>query len=332
MQFLDFSALEHNALYFKNLLGGSRLCAVVKNDAYGHGIAHVARYLDNVVDCFAVGSIDEARQIGFVSKDVLILIPQGLANTQTAINDDYILSLDSFETLNTILAACAKTDRAARVHIKLDSGMSRLGFKPSDVEKLVFALRKNPQIAVEGVYSHFYNGNTVDCDKQLGVFLPCAQVIESALNKRLIKHIANSGGALLSNRYHLDMARIGLGLYGYGDDNLIPVKTARAKVVAVKDVCKGDVVGYGANFKADCNLRIAVVNVGYAHGFARTLTGSQVLVNGVKCRTVAVCMAMIMVDVSKAVVEVGDEVTLLGKGVNISNDVVSVYELLCNLK
>lgn len=332
MQFLDFSALERNAKYFRNLLGGSRLCAVVKNDAYGHGIVHVARYLDNIVDCFAVGSVDEARQIGFVSKDILILIPQGLSDAKAAIKGDFILSLDSFETLGTILSACKKADKTARVHIKVDSGMSRLGFKPSDVDKLVFALCKNPQIVVEGVCSHFYADNVLDCNRQFDTFLPCAQSIETALNKRLIKHISNSGGALLSNSYHLDMARIGLGLYGYGNENLIPVKTVRAKVVAVKDVCKGNVVGYGANFKADRDIRIAVVNVGYANGFVRALVGSQVLVNGFKCRTIAVCMAMIMIDVSDAAVSVGDDVTLLGKGVNISNDIVSVYELLCNLK
>lgn len=331
MQTLDFSALEHNAVFFKKLLGNSKLCAVVKNNAYGHGLIHIARYLDGIVDCFAVGSVDEAKQIDFVSKDILLLLPQNNDNTIEAIRRKIILSVDSFETLNTVSAAAKKMQTFARVHIKIDSGMSRLGFKPNDIEKLVNRLPNYPEIVVEGVYSHFYGDNAAQCDKQRAVFLPCAVRLENALNKQLTKHIANSNGALISTKYHLDMARIGLGLYGYGNDDLIPVKTVTAKVIAVKTVSAGDVVGYGAKYVTPHSGRIAVLNVGYAHGFSRALVGSQIKINGRYCKVVAVCMAMIMVDVSDVDAKAGDIATLLGNGVNAANDVVSIYELLCNL-
>lgn len=332
MQIMDFSALEHNALFFKKMLGNSKLCAVIKNNAYGHGIVHVARYLDNIADYFAVGSVVEAKQISFVKKDILLLLPQNPADIPDAIRLGCVLTVDSFATLNAIVAAAADLRTTARVHIKIDSGMSRLGFRQNDIENLVLELLKRSEVAVEGVYSHFYGENNIQCDKQLGAFLPCAEAIETALNKRLIKHIANSSGALLSSKYHLDMARIGLGLYGYGNENLLPVKSVTSKVISVKNVTAGEVVGYGAKYISPVNSCIAVLNVGYAQGFSRSLAGTQIEINGRKCLVVAVCMAMIMADVTGLDVKVGDTATLLGGGVNTENNVVSIYELLCNLK
>lgn len=332
LQLLDFSALEHNARFFKNLLGSAKLCAVVKNDAYGHGIVHVARYLDNLADCFAVGSADEAEKLSFTNKDILILLPQSEESTVIATRKGYVLTVDSFETLDVVKRVANRLDAKIRVHIKLDSGMSRLGFTAKDVEKLCGALKDNSLIGVEGVFSHFYGENVSDCDKQYAEFIPLAKRVEKAVNKRLVKHIANSAGTLLSRKYCLDMARVGLGLYGYGNPNLIPVKTVTAKVISVKNVKKGDVVGYGAKYIARRDIRVATLGVGYAQGFARSLVGADVLINGVKRKVIAVCMAMIMVDVDDDEVNVGDNVTLLGSGVNIANDAVSIYELLCNLK
>lgn len=333
MQTLDFSALNNNAQFFKGILGASRLCAVVKNNAYGHGIEHIARFLDNAVDFFAVGCAAEAKQINFVTKDILILLPQDEASTAVAIESGYILTVDSFSTLQTVYKVAAKLRQCARVHIKFDSGMSRLGFGQNDIEKLTFILAGHTELSVEGVYSHFYAENIHACDKQLSAFLPCTETLEKALNKSLIKHIANSGGALLDKKYHLDMARIGLGLYGYGDERLSPVKTVTARVVSVKTVKAGSVIGYGGHCIVARDTQVAVLNVGYAHGFARSLVGSQVALNGASCTVLAVCMAMIILDVEETVdVNVGDTATLLGNGVNVSNGSVSVYELLCNLK
>lgn len=332
MQYLDFSALEHNALFFNKILGESKLCAVVKNDAYGHGIAHTARYLSKTVDCFAVGSVLEAKQIAFVDKDILVLLPQNETDTLLALRHGFILSADSVHTLETIRQAAIRLRLPARVHIKIDSGMSRLGFKTNEIKYLLGQLKSCDSITVEGVYSHFYGENTTDCDKQLSEFLPCAAAIEGALSKQLVKHIANSAGVLLSQRYHLDMARVGLGLYGYGDESLIPVKTVKAKVIAVKNICAGDVAGYDARYVAPRDGRVATLGVGYAQGFSRALVGSRVLINGVRCAVVAVCMGMIIVDVVDVNVNVGDDAVLLGRGVDVSNDDVSIYELLCNLK
>ena len=274
----------------------------------------------------------EAQQIDFVSHDILILLPQDEANAATAIMHGYVLTADSFATLDAINNATRKLQRNARVHVKIDSGMSRLGFGQNDIEKLLIYLQSHPQIVVDGVYSHFYGENTAQCNKQLDAFIPCAQAVEEALNRRLIKHIANTSGALLDSKYHLDMARIGLGLYGYGCDKLSPVKMVTAQVVAVKDIKANSAVGYGPKCIVARDTKVAVLNVGYAHGFVRSLAKSVLRINGANCKVLAVCMAMIIVDVSGVDVRVGDVATILGDGVNIANDSVSVYELLCNLK
>lgn len=332
MQTLNFYALEHNAKYYKEMLGNTKLCAVVKNDAYGHGIVHVARFLDGIVDCFAVGSASEANRIDFVHNDILILLPQNKTETEIAVRKGYILTLDSFETLNTILNVAEELRLKARVHIKVDSGMSRLGFASEDITDLIDCLQRSASICVEGVYSHFYGESIEQCNRQLNVFLPCAEAVESAFGKSIVKHIANSVGVCLSDRYHLDMARVGLGLYGYGNIKLVPVKTFTAKIIALKNVRAGEVVGYGAKYVAGMNMNIAVADVGYAQGIARALVGSYVRINNKLCPIVAVCMAMIMLDVSDIGVQIGDELKLLGEGVDMSNEHVSIYELLCSLK
>ena len=333
MQTLDFSALEHNALYYKKLLGNSKLCAVVKNDAYGHGAVHVARYLDGIVDFFAVGNVDEAARIDFVSRDVLLLLPQPRVATDEAVRRGFVLSVDSLQTLQTVIDSSNRLAIPARIHIKIDSGMTRLGFRYDELTGVILRVQRCPRLAVEGVYSHFYGETVASCDKQLNAFLPCAEVLEKAFCKTLVKHIANSRGALLSSKYRLDMARIGLGLYGYGNSDCIPVKTVTANVIAVKDVEAGEAVGYGAKYVAQRRRRIAVVDVGYARGFSRALVGVQIKINGRLCSVVAVCMAMIMVDVTDVEnVCVGNVATLIGDGVDASNGLVSVYESLCNLR
>ena len=331
MQVIDYNAIEKNAQHFKQILGNAKLCAVLKNNAYGHGLVHVARHLAEIVDCFAVGSVDEAEQILFLNKDTLILLPQNRRNTARAIKNGNILTVDSFATLDLVDSEARKLKQNARVHIKFDSGMSRLGFKRNEIDGLLTRL-KSAQMYVEGVFSHFFGDTVVDCDKQFNYFVDCANVMEKSLGRQLIKHIANSGAALLSQKYHMDMARIGLGLYGYGDSNLMPAKSVYADVIAVKSVEAGSVAGYGAIHFCQHDTRIAVLNVGYATGFARTLRGAKIKIGEQQFPVVAICMAMTLVDVKNAEIAVGDVATLLGDGVNIANDNVIIYELLCNLK
>ena len=331
MQVIDYDAIIKNAEFFRRRLTRSKLCAVLKNNAYGHGITNVARRIVELVDCFAVGCVDEADKIAFLQKDILILLPQNPRNAEKAIKAGYIVTVDSFVTLKIVDSAARTVGKKARVHLKIDSGMSRLGFDLSQLDELIANL-KNSAITVEGVFSHFYGDKIVECDRQLECFEKCLSVLRTALNEPLTAHIANTGATLLSNKYHLDMARIGLGLYGYGDNELLPSKKVYADVIAVKSVSAGSVVGYGAKYKCERESKIAVLNIGYANGLQRRLVGSNVAINGQKRPIVAICMAMSMLDVTDIDVNVGDTAVLLGDGINISNDEVIIYELLCNLQ
>ena len=125
MQYVNYGAIIKNAQYFKQILGDSKLCAVVKCDAYGHGLERVASCLCDIADCFAVNDVLEGQKIARYGRDVLILLPQDARNTKIAIENRFILTLDSFDTLQ-ILKQFSKY--FVRVHIKIDSGMSRLGF------------------------------------------------------------------------------------------------------------------------------------------------------------------------------------------------------------
>lgn len=331
MQKIDFNALIKNVEYFKRNIGNSKLCAVVKNDAYGHGLERVARYIAPVIDYFAVGNVDEAECISFLGKDTLILIPQNQVNTSKAIKLGCLLTVESFVTLLRVLDEAGKLGKVARVHIKIDSGMSRLGFTKQEIPKLLKILENVSSLAVEGVFSHFWGEKTVSCDKQLDYFIDCAEILQRGLNRHLIKHIANSSATLLNSKYHLDMVRVGLGLYGYGNDNICAVKTITSNVVAVKRVSAGEVVGYGGKYVCEKDTNIVVIDVGYAHGLSRTLVGSKVLIGEKLCEIIAICMAMSMVEIGDSKANIGDEVTLVGNGVNMSNDKVIIYELLCNL-
>ena len=331
MQKIDYNAIKKNVEFFRKLIGESKLCAVLKNNAYGHGLEHVARHIVQLVDCFAVGNINEAEQIQFLSKDILILLPQSLRSAEKAIKARFILTLDSFETLEVIKRAASNVGLRARVHIKIDSGMSRLGFNYSQLHELISALQA-PELCVEGVFSHLYGDSAADCDMQLEYAVRCFEALQAGVDTPLIRHIANTGATLLSNKYHLDMVRVGLGLYGYGACGLLPAKKVCADVIAVKNVPAGSVVGYGARYKCKVDSKIAVINIGYANGLRRSLVGSQIAVNNQKCPVVAICMAMSMLDVTGLQVSTGDTAVVLGDGVNISNDEVIVYELLCNLQ
>lgn len=331
MQKTDYAAIVKNAEYFKKLLDGKLLCAVVKNDAYGHGLVRTACALCGIADYFAVGSLAEAQKISSFSKNILILLPVFDCCADGGFCGNFILTVDSFETLDRILRFTPR-GKKTRVHIKLETGMNRLGFKPEELEELAVAL-ENPKLSVEGVFSHFYADTEKLCDEQLKIFNYGTDMLVSRLKKPLIRHIANTSGVLLSKKYHLDMARVGLGLYGYGSDALTVAKSVTAKVLAVQNVKGGQCVSYGGEYIFPKDTRVAVIGVGYGNGFARALKHSSVKINGKLFPVVGnVCMAMCMAEIGDASVNVGDEALLHGEGLNNANSDVIVYELLCNLK
>ena len=328
MQYINYDAIIKNANYFKSVLGNSKLCAVVKCDAYGHGIVRVASCLRDIVHCFAVNDIAEANKIYPFGKDILVLMPQDVAQSKIAVEKGYILTLDSFVTLQNLLQLSPKL---ARVHIKIDSGMSRLGFRLEQLPKLL-QLLEGSNIVVEGIFSHFYSENENFCQEQLNYFAKCSKIVSRKFGN-ITKHIANSSATLLNSNYYLDMVRVGLGLYGYGSPNLLIAKTVTAKVIALKHLSKGSVVGYGGEYRCESDMDVAVIDIGYNNGYVRSLRNPIVKIGNKLSNVVGnVCMSMCMVDVTNLPVYIGDEVVVLGENVNPSTDDTIIYQLLCNLR
>ncbi len=331
---INYNAIANNAQFFKEKSGKAKLCAVLKNNAYGHDIEKTAKILCNIADCFAVGNVDEADKIKPFGKPILILLPLFDQDIIRAVLGGYVITVDSFETLERVHKVAKQLSVTALVHLKIDTGMHRLGFLPDMLEEVCKQLKSMSFVQVDGIFSHFCRA---DCDpsftqKQFDLFCESCIQVEKLLNKTLIKHIANTAGIMLDCSYSLDMVRIGIGLYGYGAKGLLPAKEIKAKVVAIRKVDKNDSLGYGFSGKVNSNCLVAVVNIGYADGLARCLSNKICfLINGKRYRQIgAICMAMCMLQVDDTV-KTGDEVVVLGSNNFIATDDVIIYELLCNL-
>jgi len=338
LQRINYDAIVQNARYFKHILGQTKLCAVLKNNAYGHGAARVASALSGIADFFAVGSLQEAVSVEPFCQNVLILLPLSQKREiQIAASRGFSLTVDSFFTLKAVQNALRddiSAGKKVKIHLALETGMNRLGFSYEQLPQLAREIDCSV-VEIEGIFSHFWGESKNSCDKQKQKFMLGYNFLSNNLRatRRPIAHIANTAATLSNDDYHLDMARIGLGIYGYGSERLVSAKKVTASVIAAREVKKGQTIGYGATYIFPRDTRIAIVNVGYANGFSRVLAPAKVKIGQNIFPTVGnICMAMCAADVGNADISVGDEVVLLGDGLNNANSKVIIYELLCNLK
>ncbi len=355
---IDLSALRHNFKVLKKKANGTKIMAVVKADAYGHSAKAITPVLEQCgADSFAVSNIEEAlslRAFG-IKKPILIL---GYTPVNTAKTLEYydisqcVYSIDYAKELSKV---ALKQNIKIKVHIKLDTGMSRLGFdcRSDELCGMNEALEsaKLDGFTVEGIFTHFAvadrTATTEDgfTDAQYSRFKKAVSLFESNGINPVFKHCCNSAGFLLDSDKHLDLSRIGISLYGLSpssdlepNKDLIPVMTVKSVVSMVKEINEGDTVNYGRTFKAEKNMRIATVSVGYADGYPRLLSNKgYVLINGKKANIVGrVCMDQMCVDVSDVPeTQMGDEVILFGKelSVDILADLVGTinYEIVCGI-
>lgn len=318
---ISYDAIVKNAHAIKSKIGGAKLCAVVKNDAYGHGLYRTVSALRGVADCFAVGSLDEALSIAPLGVDVLILLPLNRAQTELAARRGISVTACDLETL------CYASACGARAHVKIDSGMGRLGFGADELHALAAQLNGNSNVV--GCFSHLYGDDDVSRQVQHGRFMAACKAVEGALGRKTVKHLANTC-ATACGGYALDMCRVGLGLYGYGMQGLACAKRVLADVIAARFAKAGSTVGYGG-FVIGADTNVAVLNAGYADGISRGLIGGEVLLGEHKCKILAVCMGMTIIDTYDVLAKKGERVEVLGR-CNPSNSDVIVYELLCNLR
>ncbi|HET9300246.1 MAG TPA: alanine racemase [Candidatus Polarisedimenticolaceae bacterium] len=327
-------ALRNNLAEFRRRLGEKvKLGAVVKSNAYGHGMLEVAAMATaGGADWLCVNQVDEGVALREAGHELPILV---MGYVELSRLDDVVAHglrpvIYNPETVDRLEALAAKSGRQVRVHVKVETGTHRQGVLERDLPSFAERIRRSPHLVLEGMTTHFANiEDTTDhrmAEGQIAAFDRAQQTLAPVA----VRHAACSAAALLFTRTHLELARIGISMYGLWPSketyvsmlergkpalDLQPVLTWKTRVAQVKDVPEGGYVGYGATWRAGRNSRIAVLPVGYFEGYDRGLSGiAHVLVRGRRAPLRGrICMNMCMVDVTDIPgVAVEDEVVLLG--------------------
>ena len=313
---VDIAAVRHNIIYIKNKIH-TAFCAVVKADAYGHGIEKTSALIEDYVDCFAVATADEALKLSAVGirKNILIL---GCENEiQSALPDNVIPTLCSASQVKAI------EGKARAVSIAVNTGMNRIGCRPEELRSVVLEAL-NCGLGIRGIFTHFYNENDkIACANQFSEFLSCTRPLRESVK---CIHCCASNCLVLPEVYHLDMVRVGLAMYGYGYDGVKPAMKIYTIVVQINYVQAGERVGYG-DYVAKNDMRLATIRVGYGDGFRRT-DNVFVSINGKRCNIVGrICMDMCMADVTGVVCNIGDRAYVLGNGIEME-DICKIHNTI----
>ncbi len=332
---LDLGALSENVGEMRAELGGTALMVVVKANAYGHGALPVARAaLGAGASWLATATVEEGLELraGGVTAPVLALGYTPPDEVEAAVAGDLAVTVFDADVLAALEAAGAGRGRRARGHLKVDSGMSRLGLEPERVGEFLGRARGLAHVELEGCYTHFRMGeDAAATGAQLERFRRALDAAEAVGHHFRVRHAANSAAWRVVPESRLDLVRSGiepLGLSTPDGRRRRPVLSLRATVAQVRDVAAGEWVGYGEGFRADSALRLAVITLGYGDGFRRSPRNwGGVLVRGRELPLVgSVCMDMAMVDVSsEPEVLPGQVVTAIGRdgGAELSAETVA---------
>jgi len=314
---VDLDAVRHNVAAFRRRIAPrTKLMAVIKADAYGHGLLPVASVLMQCgVDSFAVANLGEAlalRQLGGSGWPILLLGSALPFEVPKMVEANITPTLSTLTEAEMFAAEAARQDKRLRVQIDVDTGMGRVGFWHEDAPEQIRNIASLPSLEIEALYTHFPSAdeNVAETRRELKLFLN--------VPGPGIRHAANSAALLNLPESALDMVRPGLLLYGIGPatGEFRPALSFKARVVFVKSVAAGRTISYGQTFVANKPMRIATVAAGYADGFNRLLSNkAEVLIGGARCRVVGrVTMDQIMVDVTAVPqVNCGDEVVFIGR-------------------
>ena len=323
---VNLTALVDNVRYFRSLLKPTtKLTCMVKAFAYGAGSVEVSKALQKcgLVDYLAVAVADEGvelRKAG-ITLPIIIMDPE-VAAMDLILENNLEPNVYSHQSLKTVIAAAeAKGLENVPIHIKIDSGMHRLGFYKEDLPWLIAHLNATKAVRVASVFSHLAGSDEPQFDdftrEQIAYFDSCAEELKAGLNYPIIKHICNSAGIERFTDYQFDMCRLGIGLYGFSfaGAQLRNVCTLRTTILSVKTVKAGETIGYGRHTKLDEDRVIAVIPIGYADGFDRRFSnyGGEVFIRGKRCPVVGnVCMDQAMVDVTGTDARPGDSAEVFG--------------------
>src|SRR5258706_7639279 len=335
-------ALRHNVAAVRRRIGNAKLMAVVKADAYGHGLAQVAGTLMQCgVDAFAVANLTEAlvlRQVGGTGWPILLFGSALPFEIEKIVEQNITPTISTLDEAKQFEAAAGS--RRISVHIEIDTGMGRVGFWHEEAATAIQQIAALPHLQIEALYTHFPSAdeNLEETRRELALFLKFS-------DPAFLRHAANSAALLNLPDAHLDMVRPGLILYGIApvpSPEFQPVLSFKARVAHVKSVTAGRTISYGQTFVAKQPMTVATIAAGYADGFARHLSNAaQVLIHGLRCPVVGrVTMDQIMVDATGLDnVACGDEAVFIGQqdGAAITPGAVAqwartiAWEVLCRI-
>lgn len=337
--------IVNNILEFKKHCD-AKICAIVKADAYGHGIDGVVQNVRRYIDFFGVADECEALKVrALSSKPILILNMTLKQNLEMLIKNQISLSVSSVKYLKTILKIAKKLKIKAKVHIKINTGMNRLGFSNMESFKTALELlKKEDSVIFEGIYTHFFDSaNRITTEIQYNDF--CRYINIAKQNFNPIIHASASNAVLMDKKYQFDMVRLGISMYGYSELNAVkftPALSLTSKITNILSVKKGQTVGYSGNYTAQSNIKVACVALGYADGLLRANSNNgKVIVNGKYAQIIGnVCMDLFMIDVTNIKCKLGDDVVIIGRqaGLEITAQDIAkrtntiCYEVLTNLK
>ncbi|MBI4418263.1 MAG: alanine racemase [Ignavibacteriales bacterium] len=337
---VNLSAIAFNLKGVRKKVGDRvQIMAVVKANAYGHGLEGVSTFVEKgLVDCFGVAFPEEgqALRMSGIRKPIHVFTLPTEQQARLYIDHNLESTISSVRDVAVLQRAAEKSGKTLPVHLKIDTGMNRLGIKPEDVDSVVSALRKARRVEVKGVFTHFA---TADEPRREFVMYQLEEFRKSIEHLRALGvvpeviHCANSASILDLPETYFSLVRPGVMMYGYYPSRTtsesVPLKiamTLKTRVALVKWIRPGESVSYGRKFVATRRTRIATLPIGYADGYTRLLTGkASVLVHGKKFPVVgSICMDQIMVDVGEEAVEVGEEAILIGSQ---SGETISAWDL-----
>lgn len=326
---IDSSRMAHNLKQLREVVFPSKIMLVVKANAYGHGLKPIVQIAERLkVEWVGVTSANEAESVfrsGYKGKIFCFFEPEDEDETKYLIDRNISFNLFSRKALEMTVKASRKLNIPARVHIKINTGMNRLGLRPKEFESYIELILGNKEIIVEGLWTHFATSELPENEfviEQLREFNKATEKIKKVL-PNLILHTANTGGALYYPKARLNLVRIGIGAYGYFPSfdspriiDLKPVLSLKAKITSVNRLSKGEGVSYGLRWKADKESYVGIVSAGYADGIPYQASGKINVryKDRIYKQVGSICMDQFAVNFENTVPEIGDEVEIIYEG------------------
>lgn len=344
--YVHLDAVEKNFEEMRgNLNPETKMIAVVKTDGYGHGAVPIAKRMEEkpYIWGFAVAAVSEAVQLreNGIQKPVLILGHAFPGEYGEIVAEELRPAVFSLETAKRLSQEGGRQNRTVRVHLAVDTGMSRIGYADTEesIEEIV-RISRLPNLKIEGIFTHFSKADEADQTytmRQLERFQIFCRRLEEAGIKGILRHCSNSAALMQLSCANLDLVRAGISLYGIYPScevarepvRLTPVLEWKARVACVKEIPKGTLVSYGGLYEAPKTRKIATISAGYGDGYPRSLSGrGYVLIKGKKAPILGrICMDQFMVDVTGIPVLPEEEVTLVGRDLDAEITVDELAEL-----